>query len=88
MWSSTCSTFFQDIPPLQDILFDEETEEEQEEEELDGQADVRLRSEVSRFEDEPLVKDPYAEQDTSHMFIPFLIAFACFFPVLFCLCKL
>uniref|UniRef100_A0A8R1XQ34 Malectin domain-containing protein n=1 Tax=Onchocerca volvulus TaxID=6282 RepID=A0A8R1XQ34_ONCVO len=77
-----------DIPPLQDILFDEETEEEQEEEELDGQADVRLRSEVSRFEDEPLVKDPYAEQDTSHMFIPFLIAFACFFPVLFCLCKL
>ncbi|VDN35717.1 unnamed protein product [Gongylonema pulchrum] len=43
---------------------------------------------MHRFDDEPLVADPYAEQDTNHMFIPFLVAFACFFPVLFCLCKL
>ncbi|KAL4002227.1 Di-glucose binding within endoplasmic reticulum family protein [Acanthocheilonema viteae] len=73
-----------DIPPLQDVSFDEEIEEE----EFDEKADVKLHTEVNRFEDEPLVEDPYAEQDTSHMFIPFLIAFACFFPVLFCLCKL
>uniref|UniRef100_A0A158Q7M7 DNA 3'-5' helicase n=1 Tax=Elaeophora elaphi TaxID=1147741 RepID=A0A158Q7M7_9BILA len=59
-----------DIPPLQDVSFDEEIEEEEGEEEFD-EAEVKLRSEVSRFEDEPLVKDPYAEQDTSHMFIPY-----------------
>ncbi|EJW81544.1 hypothetical protein WUBG_07545, partial [Wuchereria bancrofti] len=77
-----------DIPFLRDVLFDEEIEEEEEEEGFDEEADVKLRTEINRFEDEPVVKDPYAEQDASHMFIPFLIAFACFFPVLFCLCKL
>ncbi|VIO91077.1 CG9257-PA, putative [Brugia malayi] len=77
-----------DIPFLRDILFDEEIEEEEEEDRFDEEANVKLRTEINRFEDEPVVEDPYAEQDTSHMFIPFLIAFACFFPVLFCLCKL
>uniref|UniRef100_A0A1I7VKG2 DNA 3'-5' helicase n=1 Tax=Loa loa TaxID=7209 RepID=A0A1I7VKG2_LOALO len=73
-----------DIPVLRDISFDEEIEKE-EDEEFD-EADIELRTEVNRFGDEPLADDPYAKQDTSHMFIPFLIAFACFFPVLFCLC--
>uniref|UniRef100_A0A915PB57 DNA 3'-5' helicase n=1 Tax=Setaria digitata TaxID=48799 RepID=A0A915PB57_9BILA len=72
-----------DIPPLRDISYEEDIMEE--EEELDEEVDVKLRSELNRFEDERLVEDPYAEQETSHMFIPFLIAFACFFPVLFCL---
>nr|CDP95773.1 Bm4089, isoform h [Brugia malayi] len=81
-------TLSKDIPFLRDILFDEEIEEEEEEDRFDEEANVKLRTEINRFEDEPVVEDPYAEQDTSHMFIPFLIAFACFFPVLFCLCKL
>lgn len=62
------------------MSFDEEINEEGEDEEFNVEA--------NRFEDETLVDDPYTKQDTSRMFIPFLIAFACFFPVLFCLCKL
>ncbi|VDN06314.1 unnamed protein product [Thelazia callipaeda] len=73
-----------DIPPLYEMSFEDDIEGE----EMDEETDTEPRGEVSRFEDEPLVEDPYAEQDTSHMFIPFLVAFACFFPVLFCLCKL
>lgn len=37
---------------------------------------------------EPTVKDPYADQDTAQLLIPFLIAFACFFPIVYCLCKI
>ncbi|VDK84083.1 unnamed protein product [Litomosoides sigmodontis] len=54
-----------DIPIQRGVSFDEETEdEEEEEEEFDEAASIKLRNEVSRFEDEPLVEDPYAEQDT------------------------
>ncbi|VDN19381.1 unnamed protein product [Gongylonema pulchrum] len=77
-------TFAKDIPPLQDVLVEGETDDEIEDEELDLDSRVNMH----RFEDEPLVADPYTEQDTNHMFIPFLVAFACFFPILFCLCKL
>ncbi|VDK46601.1 unnamed protein product [Anisakis simplex] len=70
-----------DIPPLLDMT--NEVEEEQEEVE-----DSTKSSDSLRYAEGPAVEDPYAEQDSSHMFIPFLVAFACFFPVLFCLCKL
>ncbi|MCP9259191.1 Malectin [Dirofilaria immitis] len=56
-----------DIPLLRDISFDEETEGEQEEQELNEEAKVNLRTEINRFKDEPLVEDPYAEQDASHI---------------------
>uniref|UniRef100_A0A914WWI0 Malectin domain-containing protein n=1 Tax=Plectus sambesii TaxID=2011161 RepID=A0A914WWI0_9BILA len=42
----------------------------------------------ARLASGPKAPDPYASQDHSQMFLPILIALACFFPVLFCLCKL
>ncbi|VDM49180.1 unnamed protein product [Toxocara canis] len=70
-----------DIPPLLDMAaeVDEEPEETQE---------YVKPADSLRYAEGPAVEDPYAEQDSSHMFIPFLVALACFFPVLFCLCKL
>jgi hypothetical protein len=34
------------------------------------------------------VDDPYEHMDVSQMLLPVLVALACFFPVLYCLCKL
>ncbi|VDN30144.1 unnamed protein product [Gongylonema pulchrum] len=55
------------------VSMEGETDDEIEDEELDLDSRVNMH----RFEDEPLVADPYTEQDTNHMFIPFLVAFAC-----------
>lgn len=44
--------------------------------------------EPPKFASGPKIPDPYQEQDQSQMFLPILIALACFFPVLFCLCKI
>jgi len=43
---------------------------------------------LEKFASGPQISDPYAQQEASQMFIPVLVALACFFPVLFCLCRL
>ncbi|MFH4974603.1 hypothetical protein AB6A40_001312 [Gnathostoma spinigerum] len=73
-----------DIPPLPDAPSETEGEAEEEVEDTEP----ATPSDSSRFAEGPPAPDPYAEQDSSHMFIPILIALACFFPILFCLCKI
>lgn len=41
-----------------------------------------------RFADGPPVEDPYATQDSGYILVPILVAVACFFPVVYCLCKM
>ncbi len=59
-----------------------EPEEKDDLPEVDDGAEQR-----SKYASGPKQRDPYSEQDQSQMFLPILIALACFFPVLFCLCK-
>lgn len=59
--------------------------EGEEGEEMEAESEQARKA---RLASGPKAADPYAAQDHSQMFLPILIALACFFPVLFCLCKL
>lgn len=73
---------FADVPPMPPLEIPEEEMVKQHEEESDEP------QKLSKFATGPQVSDPYAQQEVSQMFIPILVALACFFPVLFCLCRL
>ncbi|VDN54851.1 unnamed protein product [Dracunculus medinensis] len=70
-----------DIPKIVDEDFTEMSE---------GKDLIEEEEEIEKpiYIGEPTVKDPYADQDTAQLLIPFLIAFACFFPIVYCLCKI
>ncbi|MFH4975163.1 hypothetical protein AB6A40_001872 [Gnathostoma spinigerum] len=72
-----------DIPPLPDEPSEVLGEAEEEVEENES-ATPPGSSRIPKGSPAP---DPYAEQGSTHVFIPILITFACFFPVLFCLRK-
>lgn len=77
-----------EIPELPQIARHDEEEHDMEGmEHMETDADED-HSKRARLASGPKAADPYAAQDHSQMFLPILIALACFFPVLFCLCKL
>ncbi len=65
----------------------ETPDQPEEREELPEEESEEVRQKRSKYASGPKQKDPYQDQDQSQMFLPILIALACFFPVLFCLCK-
>jgi len=69
------------LPPLEQME-DEEHQPHAAEEDKDDEATR------AKFASGPKIPDPYQQQDQSQMLLPILIALACFFPVLFCLCRL
>jgi len=72
----------EDVAPLPPL---DQPEEEEKQETEDDPLDQETRQ---KFASGPKAPDPYAQQDQSQMLLPILIALACFFPVLFCLCRL
>lgn len=74
--------FFIDVPVLPPM---EQPEEDEPQRTEDDKEDEAARA---KFASGPKAPDPYQQQDQSQMLLPILIALACFFPVLFCLCRL
>lgn len=68
---------------LQKPLHEQQKQQQSEEDFIEDEPEAR-----ERFASGPQISDPYAQQEASQMFIPVLVALACFFPVLFCLCRL
>ncbi|VDP19411.1 unnamed protein product [Soboliphyme baturini] len=66
------------LPPLEEL---EETLP-------DAPEQIELSADNLKWASGPKQTNPYTQQDQSQMFLPILIALACFFPVLFCLCRL
>uniref|UniRef100_A0A915IXC0 Conserved oligomeric Golgi complex subunit 7 n=1 Tax=Romanomermis culicivorax TaxID=13658 RepID=A0A915IXC0_ROMCU len=83
----------QDVPPMPELEMNEEDEflakrdekhDPEPEEEEESAESTETKAKIASG---PQIADPYAQQEVSQMFIPILIALACFFPVLFCLCR-
>jgi len=72
----------EDVPALPPM---EQPEEDEPQRSEDDKEDEAARA---KFASGPKAPDPYQQQDQSQMLLPILIALACFFPVLFCLCRL
>uniref|UniRef100_A0A5S6QR25 Malectin domain-containing protein n=1 Tax=Trichuris muris TaxID=70415 RepID=A0A5S6QR25_TRIMR len=75
----------QDVPKLPDI---HENIEEESRVDLEREMVGELESDSLKWASGPKQADPYMYQDQAEQILPFLIALACFFPVLYCLCKL
>jgi hypothetical protein len=83
----------QDIPELPPMPTNDDDDVDEEDDASDKSDNTRSDShqrqqQSSKLASGPRISDPYQQQDNSHMLLPILIALACFFPVLFCLCKL
>uniref|UniRef100_A0A0N5ASL5 Malectin domain-containing protein n=1 Tax=Syphacia muris TaxID=451379 RepID=A0A0N5ASL5_9BILA len=77
----------QEIPPLLNLaefLNKDDVEEEEKIVDLDSKETPRK----VRLDDEPLAEDPYEKQDSAYIIFSFLVLVVCFFPILYCLCKM
>ncbi|KRY77266.1 Malectin [Trichinella pseudospiralis] len=80
----------EDVPQLHDADISLEKRSDSIEavmEEVDHFSDDTLGS-SEKYASGPKLQDPYAQQDQSQYLLPFLVILACFFPILYCLCRI
>ncbi|KFD58486.1 hypothetical protein M514_00712 [Trichuris suis] len=75
----------QDVPKLPDIYADAREEPQVD---LEREVTGEPESDSLKWASGPKQANPYIYQDQAEQILPFLVALACFFPVLYCLCKL
>lgn len=76
----------EDVPSLPVLEVPaEEPEEPVDRVKREPEAEPEKRSDLASG---PKVEDPYDTMEQSQMFLPILVALACFFPLLYCLCKI